>query len=238
LSGAKRMYEQSLAISREIDNKGLAAQALHNLGTVLSAQGNLAEARKSHEEALAIRNQIGEKTQAAESRLRLAALSLEEEHPAEAEVLAHEAAEEFGKNKLNGDEANAHAVLARSFLAQGKFAAAEGSVALATTLAATAQERDIFLSVAICAARVRAASGKRTEAVNNLEAIIPEAAKLGFVEDEFEARLAIGEIEIESGRAAAGRARLAALERDAAARGFLLIARKAAAARQRKSQPC
>ena len=238
LSGAKRMYEQSLAISREIDNKGLAAQALHNLGTVLSAQGNLAEARKSHEEALAIRNQIGEKTQAAESRLRLAALSLEEEHPAEAEVLAHEAAEEFGKNKLNGDEANAHAVLARSFLAQGKLAAAERSVALATTLAATAQERDIFLSVAICAARVRAASGKRTEAVNNLEAIIPEAAKLGFVEDEFEARLAIGEIEIESGRAAAGRARLAALERDAAARGFLLIARKAAAARQRKSQPC
>ena len=238
LSGAKRMYEQSLAISREIDNKGLAAQALHNLGTVLSAQGNLADARKSHEEALAIRNQIGEKTQAAESRLRLAALSLEEEHPAEAEVLAHEAAEEFGKNKLNGDEANAHAVLARSFLAQGKLAAAERSVALATTLAATAQERDIFLSVAICAARVRAASGKRTEAVNNLEAIIPEAAKLGFVEDEFEARLAIGEIEIESGRAAAGRARLAALERDAAARGFLLIARKAAAARQRKSQPC
>src|SRR5216117_691182 len=149
LSGAKRMYEQSLAISREIDNKGLAAQALHNLGTVLSAQGNLAEARKSHEEALAIRNQIGEKTQGAESRLRLAALSLEEEHPAEAEVLAHEAAEEFGKNKLNGDEANAHAVLARSFLAQGKFAAAERSVALATTLAATAQERDIFLSVAI-----------------------------------------------------------------------------------------
>ena len=238
LSGAKRMYEQSLAISREIDNKGLAAQALHNLGTVLSAQGNLADARKSHEEALAIRNQIGEKTQAAESRLRLAALSLEEEHPAEAEVLAHEAAEEFGKNKLNGDEANAHAVLARSFLAKGKLAAAERSVALATTLAATAQERDIFLSVAICAARVRAASGKRTEAVNNLEAIIPEAAKLGFVEDEFEARLAIGEIEIESGRAAAGRARLAALERDAAARGFLLIARKAAAARQRKSQPC
>lgn len=43
-------------------------------------------------------------------------------------------------------------------------------------------------------------------------------------------QLALGEIEMKSGKAAAGRARLEALEKDATAKGFLLIARKAAAA--------
>jgi hypothetical protein len=47
----------------------------------------------------------------------------------------------------------------------------------------------------------------------------------------FEARLALGEIEMASGRAAAGRSHLAALERDAKAKGLLRIARRAASAR-------
>jgi hypothetical protein len=46
-----------------------------------------------------------------------------------------------------------------------------------------------------------------------------------------EARLALGEIQIKSGRSAAVRAELKALEHDAKAKGFLLIARKAALAR-------
>jgi hypothetical protein len=43
-------------------------------------------------------------------------------------------------------------------------------------------------------------------------------------------------MEVKSGRAAAGRARLQALEKDATAKGFLLIARKAAAALRQKPQ--
>jgi hypothetical protein len=54
------------------------------------------------------------------------------------------------------------------------------------------------------------------------------ATKHGFVPEQLEARLALGEIEMKSGASDAGRARLAALEKDAQAKGFLLIARKAA----------
>jgi hypothetical protein len=42
----------------------------------------------------------------------------------------------------------------------------------------------------------------------------------------------MGEVEMKSGTHTAGRARLAALQRDATTKGFRLLARKAAAARQ------
>ena len=57
-----------------------------------------------------------------------------------------------------------------------------------------------------------------------------EATKAGLVRLQFEARLALGEIELKSGASAAGRARLSALAAEATAKGFGLIARKAAAA--------
>ncbi len=44
------------------------------------------------------------------------------------------------------------------------------------------------------------------------------------------ARLALGEREMKSGNAAEGKARLTALQKDAKAKGFNLVARKAGAA--------
>ena len=59
-----------------------------------------------------------------------------------------------------------------------------------------------------------------------------EATKQNLSGIQLEARLAMGEVEMKSGMRTAGRARLAALQRDATTEGFLLLARKAAAARQ------
>jgi len=50
------------------------------------------------------------------------------------------------------------------------------------------------------------------------------------VDYQFEIRLALGEIEMKSGKTSAGVACLKSLERDASAKGFPLIARKAKAA--------
>jgi hypothetical protein len=47
-----------------------------------------------------------------------------------------------------------------------------------------------------------------------------------------EARPVMGEVEVKSGMRTAGRSRQAALQRDATTKGFLLLAREAAAARQ------
>jgi len=47
---------------------------------------------------------------------------------------------------------------------------------------------------------------------------------------QFEARLALGQIEMQSGKSSAGRPHLETLEKDARAKAYFLIARKAAAA--------
>jgi hypothetical protein len=60
-----------------------------------------------------------------------------------------------------------------------------------------------------------------------------ETTKYQLVPVQLEARLALSEVEMKSGNTAVGLIHLRALERDATARGFLLIARKAAAAARR-----
>jgi hypothetical protein len=60
------------------------------------------------------------------------------------------------------------------------------------------------------------------------------ASKHKYFGYQLEARLALGEIETGAGKIAAGRARLTALQKDAAAKGFLLIARKAARTHDQK----
>jgi hypothetical protein len=68
------------------------------------------------------------------------------------------------------------------------------------------------------------------EALKSLTRILAETGQHGYLYFEYEARLALGEAEIRSGRGTAGRFRLATLERDSRASGFLRIARKASRA--------
>lgn len=72
-----------------------------------------------------------------------------------------------------------------------------------------------------------AALGRAAEARKSLANVLAEAMKHGFVGLQFEARLALGEIEMKSGETVAGRAHLKQLQKEATAKGFTLIARKA-----------
>jgi serine/threonine protein kinase len=69
-----------------------------------------------------------------------------------------------------------------------------------------------------------AVAGARRES----NSVLSEASRFGYVGDELYARLELGEIELKSGDPSAHRD-LASLETDARSRGFLLVARKAAA---------
>ena len=64
-----------------------------------------------------------------------------------------------------------------------------------------------------------------------LEKILKDARDHGFAGVEFEARLALAELEKKSGHVSASRTELAALESSARSKGFGLVARKAAATR-------
>ena len=226
----EEMYDEGLAIFREVGDKTGLAFVYAGLGEVLLAQGDLLQARKHHEEALAIRNAAGEVGTAAQSHRALAALSIEEGRPTDAERVARQAAQVFGGQKAVNDEALAYAVVARALLARGRVAEANEVMKRAVTLSTKSQNPLVRLSVAVTAARVDAALRKGDVARTSLEATLGEASKIGLRGTELEARLALGELEMAGSNPAAGRARLAALEKEAADRSFGLIRRKAAAA--------
>lgn len=235
LAGAKKTLEESLAIRREIAEETSVAYALYALGEYLISGGDLATARKRLEESLAIRNQLGEKGTAAETRLALAQLAVEEGRFAEAEALAHQASEEFQSEKALDKEAGTQALLAEALSGQGKIAESQQVVKYAMELANKSQNPAIRNALTITAARIQAASGgpsERAAAAKSLMAAQAAAAKVGNLNDQFEARLAIGEVEMKGGNLSSGRAHLEALQREATAKGFNLIARKAAAARR------
>jgi len=235
LVGSETMYEQMLATSRATGDRALSVSALLSLGQIFAAHGDLAEARVRDQEALRVSDEIGEKGGVAQSRLALAELSIEDGRAVEAEAQGREAGEEFRRENAVDYEASAHALLARCFLAQGRLLEAQSAMDHATVLLGKSENRGVRFSAAITGARVRAASGKRSdlaEATKSLEATLAQAMKSGFAGYQLEARLALGEIEMKSGNPSAGRDRLEALEKEAKAKGFGLIARKAAAARR------
>src|SRR5438309_1339505 len=228
-----RALDQSLEICRRIDFKQACGVALSSQGDLLSWEGKLDQARNKYKEALALRKEMGAAIDAAETQVSIAELSIEAEHSRDAEAAVRQARELFRKQKLIEDEIWANAVLAQALLAQGKFADAGKELDAAMVREAKIQNQEARLKLALATASVRAASGRPADqaaASNILEAMLAQAKKHGFVGYQLEVRLALGEIEVKSSQIAAGRARLTALEKDARAKGFLLIARKAAAA--------
>jgi tetratricopeptide (TPR) repeat protein len=204
------------------------AAALSNVANVVETEGDLAGARKNYEEALAMRKAIGEKGEMASSWVSLATLSIEEGHAPAAEQPAREAAEEFRNEKSDVDEAGALAAVARSLLKQGRVPDAESTIRRARILVEKSADIESRVPVLILAARIDAAAGKSAVAEQSLESLLAQATALGNVSLGFDVRLALGEIELKAGKDA-GRERLAALEKEATVRGFLLIAREARA---------
>jgi tetratricopeptide (TPR) repeat protein len=205
------------------------AAAQTGIGEILRVRGDLAAARRKYEEVLELVKKNGVKGIVSERQLSLAELEIEEGRPAEGEALVRNAAPEFGRENLRDDQVLATVILARALLAQGKNDEAAKEVEAGRSLSGASVSTR--LNLAVTRARVEAALGKTGEAKKQATQALQLATKHGFVPEQLEARLALGEIEMKSGEADASRARLAALEKDAQAKGFLLIARKAARAR-------
>jgi hypothetical protein len=112
-------------------------------------------------------------------------------------------------------------------LAQKKSAEAQASLNQALALIRSSERRYLSLSVDLTEARVRAALGKTPEAQRLLARVLDSATRAGYPALQLEARLAAGEMSVHSSNASLALKELAALQREAAARGFGLIARKA-----------
>jgi hypothetical protein len=121
-------------------------------------------------------------------------------------------------------------------LAQGRLSEARAAGERAIALSGNSHDLLIRLTVNIAGSLMRAVTEPADTAARSertLETLAAEAAKAGIVSIELEALLARGEAEMRTKRVISGRARLAGIEKAAKARGFHLIARKAARLQRR-----
>src|SRR5260370_128170 len=110
------------------------ASALRDFSELLVKKSQLTEARARYEQALSIHTQLGEANGVAWDRLGLAALSIEEGQPGDAEATARAAMQAFQKQKSVDAEVFAHTLLARALLMEGKLKKATTKIAQAKAL--------------------------------------------------------------------------------------------------------
>jgi tetratricopeptide (TPR) repeat protein len=235
LLAAKKLTIEALKLGHEIDDKHGVPYLLATLGEIQKEQGKFVEARKNEEEAESMRREMGEDELEAESLLDLALLALEEKRFREAATGAQKAAEALHKSNALDMEAYAYAVQAQGFLAQKKVEEAHEAVRRSVALSNKAVIFNIRLPLTILLARLRLALNGYSEldtATRTLQGVLAEAARHGFLGYQLDAGLALGEIELKASAShSQGSARLATVEREARAKGFTLIASKAAAMR-------
>jgi len=230
---SKKTCEESVELSRRIGDREKAAIGLACLGSAFRAEGNIAQARGYDSEAIAIFDEIGDRQSSSRFQLELAELSIDEHNGSEAASIANRVIEEFVRENALRDESLGRAVLSRAMLEQGKIQDARKAIERSSALSEKYHDRQVELFAAITAARVRAASpdaADRAKAADRLQQVLTESARRGLLVYTFEARLALGELEMTSGNRASGRGRLESLLKDANERGFGLIARQAASA--------
>jgi serine/threonine protein kinase/tetratricopeptide (TPR) repeat protein len=225
LARAHRLMDEALRTAREIDQKLGIASVLQSLASVVIDEGDLAAAARLLEEALTMSRTGGFTSRIANALRDQSKLAIQRGRSAEAETLAREALDFSLKEQTTYAMAVAYESLAASYLAANKIP--EAREAIGRAVKASPHIFETTTTIAITAART---IESRAEALTQLQSILSETTRREYVSLAFDARLAIGEIEMRGGQRDAARAHLASLEKEAAGKGFGLIARKARAA--------
>jgi serine/threonine protein kinase/tetratricopeptide (TPR) repeat protein len=227
LRESREASQQAASIHREAGSKQLYANALTQLASVDVAEAKLPQAQQILQEAQTVYTDIGQKWRTAECLVQLSRVLTEEDRLSEAEELSRKAIDGFRSQNDSEREGSAHLALAEVLLARAKLPAAQQEVAQAVSLSGKGVNRETRFELAITSARVDAAVGNFSEALRSLELTRSETVHYGYISHQFDTRLALGEIEMDSGNTRAGRAGLIALQKEAEAKGFALIAQKA-----------
>jgi DNA-binding winged helix-turn-helix (wHTH) protein/tetratricopeptide (TPR) repeat protein/TolB-like protein len=230
LHGAQKSYQQALTWFREVGNKEFDMSVVRGLVEVATLQGDFPGAHKLYEQALAMRQPSQHDVSTAEREMARVQLSLDEDRvPVDAEASLRRVVQVFHDANQANNEALSTALLARCLLMQGRSGEALKAIEYAVEIS-TRADRNVRLFVKVREARIQFAAEpgrNETRAANELTKAIAEAREFHYFSVELEGRLALGEVEIQSGAITRGRAHLQAVEKDASRRGFVLLARKA-----------
>lgn len=213
---------------RDIGGKNFYAQTLADMGRIFRQQAKADEAEQAYRESLSLQEELGNKSDAAETRLALAELDCDSGKGNEAEQLSRVAVEAFRADAYADAEIFAQSMLSRALLQQGKVDDARSAITEAVRLSEKSQDVTVRIPVILDHAYVMAAGKNLGTAETTAQKALTLARNLGLFRLQLEASLALGQIQMTGPNPAVGRARLDALEKSARAKGFELIARKAA----------
>jgi serine/threonine protein kinase/tetratricopeptide (TPR) repeat protein len=226
LEEAKKNYEEALTLIRAINFRGGEPYSVSGLGDVLLYRGDLVAARKQYEQALQICQETKDEDFAAQLHLALSFIALQEKRFSDGVALAKQAIPAFEKSNSPGNSAWAYAFLARNLLGQGNVTEAQKAAQQATTFAQRVPSEPPRYEAILADSRVKAKSGQLAKARQELETMLASTRKYGYQLSEYNARLALAEIELGAG-ARSARSDLTSLANDASSHGAQLVANRA-----------
>jgi len=228
MATALRMYQDAVALLKETGVKTDYTAAERSLAKAFLREGNFVSAKQALSEALSFDRETGAKTDTALDQVALAELSLAQAGPVEMGTL-RSAIDEFRLQKITDGEIEAEIVFARENIQQGKTIEAANILRQTSLLSAKSYDPTVRFDVALATAHVRAAQHYFEDAMRAIRPALEKAVLVGCVRCQLEARLELGEIEVQAGNAEPGRTQLRELADEARIRGFRLIAERAAA---------
>jgi len=229
LPGARAYFQQALQMTTATGYRRSRGYALMGLSEVQIAAGEFAAAHASLNEALAIRQGLNDEGKIASSRLGLGELALEEGHAAEAADILREAAGVFRKNKSTDEECEANANLARALFESNRTAEALQAIQKARELqkASSFYAMNFLVTAAEAQVLLAARPSSAGEIRARLQSALNDTNRHGYQGFSYQLRLALGQLDLKTGRAAQGRANLDALASETRAKGFDVIAHRA-----------
>ena len=217
LAEARRFAETAVELWTKLGQRVNVVYGLDAVEQIALRQGRIADAQNLEEQALALRESLGQI--GGPSRQNLAEIAMERGDLARAEALARKAADEFQHDNDPTAEAEALDILIRTLVEAGKVDEAATAMAHQDQLIVqTKMQREPFLGTH---ALVEAAQGHVAAALADVRAAIAASEKDGDIDSMMDQRQVLAEILVRHGTATQARDALAALRREASARGYV-----------------
>jgi len=219
-------HREAAALFRDMGDRAQYAGAERHLGKALLVHGDPEGARQVLAGALTIDHDINAKADAALDQVMIADVSLEQGRSQDLGTL-RAALDELRLEKMADDEIEAEIILARLLLQQQKIAEAAETVRRVMALSAKSYDPVVRFDAALATAHLYAVQRRFADSSRTLKSALSQTVKPDCVRCQLEARLELGEIELQTGHAGRGNPQLRELADEAQRRGFGLIARRA-----------
>jgi eukaryotic-like serine/threonine-protein kinase len=232
LEASRAVLEKSVFLFKRFAPVRSSAWAQQTLAELYEDLGDFPAAQRVHEEVVALAPTLGEGVQLQRSRIALARVLLKQGNAGEAETLVRQALVEIKRQRLTIDLCYGHLTLALVLAAEGKREEALAAWRIADGQAQGSELYYLRFRRALARAALFGESGtpdERTAARQEVEAMVADLRRAGFVGYRLELELALARIERAAGEKDEARARLTEVARDAEAGKYAALSREAKA---------